>query len=138
LGFVGCASTENEQKVAAPVMEGAGSSQGRTGEKRIPASASTPQDLSPTQMLRVQDLSVREESGKTILQVKLTNAISRYRHFPLTQPARVVVDMFSDSPQQAEAEGFRIGKNLESSVRFSSGEGYLRMSMESTLQSLRT
>ena len=130
LGFVGCASTANEQKVAAPVMEGAEPSKGRPGERRIPASASTPQDVSPTQVLRVQDLSVREESGQTILQIKLTNPISRYRHFPLTQPAQVVVDMFSDSPQQTEAEGFRVGTNLVSAVRFSSGEGYLRMTME--------
>ena len=130
VGFVGCASNVSEQKIASPVVESAGPSQGRTGEKRVPASASTAQDLPPTQVLRVQDLSVREESGQTILQVKLTNTISRYRHFPLTQPARIVVDMFSDSPQQTEAEGFRVGTNLVSSVRFSSGEGYLRMTME--------
>ncbi|HSE87914.1 MAG TPA: type IV pilus secretin PilQ, partial [Candidatus Binatia bacterium] len=75
-------------------------------------------------------LSVREESGQTILQLKLTKPISQYRHFPLTQPARVVVDMFGDSTRQADVESFRVGTNAVSTVSFSSGEGYLRMTIE--------
>ena len=81
-------------------------------------------------MLRVQDLSVREESGQTILQLKLTQPFSQYRHFPLAQPARVVVDMFGDSTRQADVESFRVGTHAVSTVSFSSGEGYLRMTLE--------
>jgi hypothetical protein len=81
-------------------------------------------------MLRVQDLSVREESGQTILQLKLTQPFSQYRHFPLAQPARVVVDMFGDSMRQADMESFRVGTHAVSTVSFSSGEGYLRITLE--------
>jgi type IV pilus assembly protein PilQ len=113
-GFSGCASTA--ERPAAVVVE----------------KAAPKPEVAQTQMLRVQDLSVREESGQTILHVKLNMPISQYRHFPLTEPARVVVDMFSDSTRQADVEAFRVGTNAVGTVRISSGEGYLRMTMEMT------
>jgi type IV pilus secretin PilQ/predicted competence protein len=114
-GFSGCASTA--ERPTAPVVV----------EK-----AATKAEVAQTQMLRLQDLSVREESGQTILQIKLNTPISQYRHFPLTEPARIVVDMFNDSTRQADVETFRVGTNAVATVRFSSGEGYLRMTMEMT------
>jgi type IV pilus secretin PilQ/predicted competence protein len=129
-GFAGCASTANEQKNATGVVEGAAPAQGRPEQKGGQRLASAKQDTPQTQLVRVQDLSVREESGQTILQLKLTKPFSQYRHFPLTQPARVVVDMFGDSARQADVESFRVGANAVSTVSFSSGEGYLRMTIE--------
>jgi type IV pilus assembly protein PilQ len=130
-GFVGCTSTVNEQRGTTTAVEGAAPPQERPEQKgggqRL---ASAKQDVPQAPMLRVQDLSVREESGQTILQLKLTKPISQYRHFPLTQPARVVVDMFGDFTRQADVESFRIGTNAVSTVSFSSGEGYLRMTIE--------
>jgi type IV pilus secretin PilQ/predicted competence protein len=129
-GFAGCAPTVNEQKNTVGVVESAAAAQGRPEQKGGQRLASAKQDTPQTQLVRVQDLSVREESGQTILQLKLTKPVSQYRHFPLTQPARVVVDMFNDSTRQAEVESFRVGTNAVSTVSFSSGEGYLRMSIE--------
>ena len=130
-GFAGCAPTVNEQKnTTGGVVEGAATAQGRPEQKGGQRLASAKQDTPQTQLVRVQDLSVREESGQTILQLKLTKTISQYRHFPLTQPARVVVDMFGDFARQADVESFRVGANAVSTVSFSSGEGYLRMTIE--------
>src|SRR5262245_47779498 len=126
-GFAGCTSTVSEQKGSTGVME---TTQGRPEQKAGQRLASAKQDVSQTTMLRVQDLSVREESGQTILQLKLTQPFSQYRHFPLAQPARVVVDMFGGSTQQADVESFRVGTQAVSTVSFSSGEGYLRMTLE--------
>jgi type IV pilus secretin PilQ/predicted competence protein len=130
-GFAGCAPTVNEQKnTTGGVVEGAATAQGRLEQKGGQRLASAKQDTPQTQLVRVQDLSVREESGQTILQLKLTKPVSQYRHFPLTQPARVVVDMFNDSTRQADVESFRVGTTAVSTVSFSSGEGYLRMTIE--------
>jgi type IV pilus assembly protein PilQ len=129
-GFVGCTSTVNEQKGTTGVVEASAPTQGRPEQKAGQKLASAKQDVPQTPMLRVQDLSVREESGQTILQLKLTQPFSQYRHFPLAQPARVVVDMFGDSTRQADVESFRVGTHAVSTVSFSSGEGYLRMTLE--------
>jgi type IV pilus assembly protein PilQ len=129
-GFIGCTSTVNEQKGTTGIVEASAPTQGRPEQKGGQRPVSAKQDVSQTPMLRVQDLSVREESGQTILQVKLTQPFSQYRHFPLAQPARVVVDMFGDSTRQADIESFRVGTPAVSTVSFSSGEGYLRMTLE--------
>ena len=129
-GFVGCAPTVSEQKRSAGVVEDAAPTQGGSEQKGGPRLASAKQDVLQAPILRVQDLSVREESGQTILQLKLTKPISQYRHFPLAQPARVVVDMFGDSARQSDAETYRVGTNAVSTVSFSSGEGYVRMTIE--------
>ncbi len=129
-GFVGCTSTVNEQKGVMEGVETATPTQGHPEQKGGQRLASAKQDVAQTLMLRVQDLSVREESGQTILQLKLTQPFSQYRHFPLAQPARVVVDMFGDSTRQADMESFRVGTHAVSTVSFSSGEGYLRMTLE--------
>jgi type IV pilus assembly protein PilQ len=126
-GFAGCTSTVNEQKGTTGGVE---TTQGRPEQKGGLRAASAKQDVSQAPMLRVQDLSVREESGQTILQLKLTQPFSQYRHFPLAQPARVVVDMFGDSTRQADVESFRVGTHAVSAVSFTSGEGYLRMILE--------
>src|SRR5262245_8374080 len=125
-GFIGCTSTVSEQKGSTGVMETTQRPEQKAGQRL----ASAKQDVSQTTMLRVQDLSVREESGQTILQLKLTQPFSQYRHFPLAQPARVVVDMFGDSTRQADVESFRVDTQAVSTVSFSSGEGYLRMTIE--------
>ena len=129
-GFVGCTSTVNEQKGVMEGVETATPTQGHPEQKGGQRLASAKQNVAQTLMLRVQDLSVREESGQTILQLKLTQPFSQYRHFPLAQPARVVVDMFGDSTRQADMESFRVGTHAVSTVSFSSGEGYLRMTLE--------
>jgi type IV pilus secretin PilQ/predicted competence protein len=113
-GLSGCASTAGEKSPASRVSEG-------------PASRSdVPEGF------RIQDLSVREESAQTTLLLTLSKPISQYRHFPLTQPARIVVDMFGESVRQAELESLRVGTDSVSTVRFSPGEGYLRMTIEMT------
>jgi type IV pilus assembly protein PilQ len=135
-GFAGCTSTVNEQRGTTTGVESAAPPQGRPEQKGGPRLASAKQDASQAAILRVQDLSVREESGQTTLQLKLTKPISQYRHFPLAQPSRVVVDMFGDSTRQTEVESFRVGANAVSTVSFSSGEGYLRMTIETPMSTV--
>jgi type IV pilus secretin PilQ/predicted competence protein len=78
---------------------------------------------------KVQDLSVREESGQTILIIKLAKGIAQYRHFPLPQPMRILLDVFNDA-RPSETETYRIASTLVSHLKVSSGDGYTRMTLE--------
>jgi type IV pilus assembly protein PilQ len=124
-GWAGCISTAGEQKIAVVAEQPVVSA--RSGDKS-PAAAKQP--AADAQSPTIQELSVREEAGQTILQLKLSKPISQYRHFPLTQPSRVVLDIFGDARPMADAEIFRITTGLVGTVRFGAGEGYLRMTVE--------
>ncbi|MGZ8441843.1 MAG: type IV pilus secretin PilQ [Candidatus Binatia bacterium] len=82
------------------------------------------------EQLQIQDFSVREQSGKTILLLKLSKPISQYRHFPLIQPARMVLDIIGDARTPADLETFRVGTQLVGTVRFSSAQGSLRLTAD--------
>jgi len=124
-GWVGCMSTAGEQKIAAVAEKSAVSA--RAGDKSpAPAKPQAADAQSPT----IQDLSIHEETGQTILQLRLSKSISQYRHFPLTQPSRIVLDIFGEARPMADAETFRVTTSLIGTVRFSAGEGYLRMTVD--------
>ncbi len=79
--------------------------------------------------VKVQELSGREEAGQTILTVKLSKGISQYRHFPLPQPSRIMLDIFNDA-RPADAESYRVGTTLVSHLKLSSGDGYSRLTLD--------
>lgn len=121
----GCTSIGNlQQNVAADSAASTASS-----EKSTPAvtTASRPHDV---QALKIQELSAREEFGQTIIEIRLSTAISQYRHFPVTQPSRIVVDIFGEGAPAAEVETFPITTALVGTMRLSYGEGYLRLTIE--------
>jgi type IV pilus assembly protein PilQ len=79
--------------------------------------------------VKVQELSVREEAGQTILAVRLSKTISQYRHFPLPQPSRIMLDVFNDA-RSMDPESYRIGTTLVSHLKLNSGDGYSRITLE--------
>jgi type IV pilus assembly protein PilQ len=78
---------------------------------------------------KVQELSVREESGQTIILVKLGKSIAQYRHFSIPQPVRILVDVFNDA-RPSETETYRIASNIVGHVKIGSGDGYTRLTLE--------
>ena len=82
-----------------------------------------------TETVKVQELSVTEESGQTILAVRLSKPISQYRHFPLPQPSRIMLDVFNEA-RPTNADSYRIGTTLVSHLKLTSGDGYSRIALE--------
>ncbi len=123
LSLSACARPFNEEKAASTAP---GSTASRSGAGQ-PAVKNDPLD---PETIAVQDFSVREESGQTILALKFSKPISQYRHFPLTQPARIVVDVFGNAVLPADMNSFRVGTNLVGTVRLSSAQGSLRVSID--------
>jgi type II secretory pathway component HofQ len=119
-GFFGCASTAKEKKTA---TDGS-----RAAETQ--AAVSAKKDVEDLASLKIQDLSVREEAGQTVVRLKLSKPIARYRHFPLVQPSRIVIDIFGDAKPQAEVQTFRVMTPLVGTLRFSYGEGYARLAAD--------
>ncbi|HWX76653.1 MAG TPA: secretin and TonB N-terminal domain-containing protein, partial [Candidatus Acidoferrales bacterium] len=120
--FFGCASTAKEQKTATDGSPAA--------ETRAQDAASAKKDVEDLASLKIQDLSVREEAGQTVVRLKLSKPIARYRHFPLVQPSRIVIDIFGDAKPQAEVQTFRVMTPLVETLRFSYGEGYARLAAD--------
>ncbi|HXG50141.1 MAG TPA: type IV pilus secretin PilQ [candidate division Zixibacteria bacterium] len=84
---------------------------------RVPQAAAKP---APVKAPVIQDLMVREENGQTILSVRLPQPVQQYRHFPLPQPARIVLDVLGEAKGPAQAESFRVDTNWVSTLRISS------------------
>jgi type IV pilus assembly protein PilQ len=121
-GFFGCASTAKEKESTT-----GGSS---AAETRAQAAASAQKEVQDLASLKIQDLSVREETGQTVIRLKLSKPIARYRHFPLVQPSRIVIDIFGDIKPQTEVQTFRVMTPLVETLRFSYGEGYARLTAD--------
>jgi type IV pilus assembly protein PilQ len=124
VGVGSCASTVNPPNspsvATAPSQTSSRAQASRTG-------ALTKQQLSEGDLLNVEELWAREESGQTLVQLKLSKRIQAYRHFPVTQPSRIVLDIFDDAKPMPQAENFRIDTNWVSALRLSSIENHLRL-----------
>ncbi|MBI2365325.1 MAG: secretin and TonB N-terminal domain-containing protein, partial [Deltaproteobacteria bacterium] len=129
-----CVSTQNDRSLSKASAEQPISTQTAASSKAAAPAAVQPQ-TEKDQTLRIQELTAREESGQTSLLLKLSKPISQYRHFPVTQPSRVILDMFGDAKPMTEAQIFRITTSVVNVVRVSFGEGYLRMTIETAAAS---
>ena len=117
------------------VIYGSACSNATSVEPQPSPRAKTPAPPQPSaradeEQLQIQDFSVREQSGQTVLLLKLSKPISQYRHFPLIQPARIVLDIIGDARTPADFETFRVGTQLIGTVRFSSAQGSLRLTAD--------
>ncbi|MEA2660223.1 MAG: type pilus assembly protein PilQ [Candidatus Binatota bacterium] len=115
---------------AAPVKEKTDASAQSSIASRTRAGQTAVGESIDPQAIALQDFRVREEAGQTILTLKLAKPITQYRHFPLAQPARIVVDLFGDAFLPADMDSFRVGTNLVGTVRLSSAQGSLRVSID--------
>jgi type IV pilus assembly protein PilQ len=95
-----------------------------------PVTEPQPANRADTEQLQIQDLLIREQAGQTILLIKLSKPISQYRHFPLLQPARMVLDIIGEAKAPTDLETFRIGTKMVGTVRFSSAQGSLRLTAD--------
>jgi type IV pilus secretin PilQ/predicted competence protein len=129
-GVFGCsaAARVEEQKVSQAPAVSPAQPQPSTREK-LPQAVIKEVTLEE-QPFKVQELRVQEESGQTIIRVQFSNPVTQYRHFPLTQPSRLVLDIFGEAKQIARVESFRVDTNWVGTLRLSSGDGYLRLVAE--------
>jgi len=90
-----------------------------------------PKDLSTLAgALTLQDLSVREDRGQTILLAKFSQPISQFRHFPLPTPARIVLDIFGSAKRAAQPESYRIDTSTVATLRVTQVESGLRLTTD--------
>ena len=129
MSLVGCAVNTDKEQRSEPAPAKQGSGQAAGAAKAAPAPSAKGLNA-PGLRFNLQELSVREERGETILLVKLPKPISQYRHFTLPQPARIVLDIFGDAERFSQSESFRVETRWVSGLRFSSTEGGLRVNVE--------
>jgi hypothetical protein len=83
-----------------------------------------------SQAQKIQDLTVREERGQTTLLIKFSQPLKNYRHFPLPNPARIVLDIFGDAKQPGPSETYRIDTSAVATLRVNQLEGGLRLTTD--------
>ena len=123
LGLFGCSATPGKPAVVStPSTE--------TSPKTARPQVAPKSPLLEAQAFNLQDLSAREERGQTTVFVKFSQPVTEFRHFPLPQPTRIVVDIFGDAKQLHQIESFRIDTHWLSMLRFSSITGSLRLTFD--------
>ena len=119
LGLTGCAAQNEAQVNPQPAAQ----QPARATATPAPAVAVTP-------VQKIQDLTVREERGQTTLLIKFSQPLKNYRHFPLPNPARIVLDIFGDAKQPGPSETYRIDTSAVATLRVNQLEGGLRLTTD--------
>jgi type IV pilus assembly protein PilQ len=84
----------------------------------------------PAGLLKLQDLSVREEGAQTTLSIKFSQPVTEFRHFPLSQPSRIVIDVLSDIKRAPINESFRIDTHWVGTLRLSANDSSIRLATD--------
>ncbi len=75
---------------------------------------------------QVQELRILEGKGQTTLRIRFSKPVTQFRHFTLSIPSRVVIDVFGDVKQTAKEENFLIGTSWVNDLKLSTGKGHFR------------
>lgn len=129
-GLSGCTLGGTKEEAAQVIVERPAPAPSPTVEKPVPSKAPIKEDTLESQSFKVQELSVREERGQTTLQIEFSQPVNQYRHFPLAQPSRIVLDVFGETKRLAQVDTFRVDTHWMGVLRLSSSEGYLRFVAE--------
>jgi len=129
---IGCSAMSiEEEKTAQAATPQAAPPQAQAQRKPQPL-ASVKEATLQDQPFNIQQLSVGEERGQTTLRVKFSAPVTQYRHFTLTMPSRVVLDIYGEAKRLARTETFNVNTHWLATTRVSSSEGYLRVVMDVT------
>jgi type IV pilus assembly protein PilQ len=129
-GLFGCAPAVSVEDQEAAQTRATRSAQAQSPvQEKLPPSVVKETSLQE-QPFKVQELSVQEERGQTTIRMKFSDPVNQYRHFSLTEPSRVVLDIFGPAKQMPQVESFRAETHWLSVLRLSAGEGHMRLVME--------
>ncbi|MBI4523541.1 MAG: AMIN domain-containing protein [Deltaproteobacteria bacterium] len=127
---MGCALGMKGELVDKPTAASEAQSPPPTQAKPFIAPSAIKETSLEEQAFKLQDLVFWEEYGQTVFRVTFSNPVHQYRHFTLVQPSRIVLDIFGDAKRIPPVETFRVNSNWVETLRLSSSEGYLRLTMD--------
>ena len=96
----------------------------------VQSQPSTREEQTPSGLLKLQDLSVLEEGGQTTISIKFSQPVSEFRHFPLSQPSRIVLDLLSDIKRAPISESFRIDTHWVGTLRLTANDANIRLAAD--------
>jgi type IV pilus secretin PilQ/predicted competence protein len=96
----------------------------------------TKEEQMPAGLLRLRELSVLEEGGQTTLLIKFSQPVTEFRHFPLSQPSRIVIDVLSDAKRAPLSESFRIDTHWVGTLRLTANDASIRLATDITAASV--
>ena len=136
-GVIGCSTmTIEEEKTPQVAKPAEVQPQAQAQQKALQPPAPIKEATLEEQAFKIQDLSIGEERGQTTLRMKFSTPVTQYRHFTLTVPSRVVLDIYGETKRVTRAETFNVNTHWLGGLRLSSSEGYLRLVMDITAASV--
>src|SRR3989338_1663013 len=136
-GVIGCSTMVIEEEKTPQVAKPAEvQPQAQAQQKALQPPAPIKEATLEEQAFKIQDLSIGEERGQTTLRMKFSTPVTQYRHFTLTVPSRVVLDIYGETKRVTRAETFNVNTHWLGGLRLSSSEGYLRLVMDITAASV--
>jgi len=109
-------SAESAQQAEAPPMD-----------RKPMESAAAVGEATLEGSFQLQELRVIEGMAQTTLRIRFSQPVTQFRHFTLSIPTRVVLDVFGEVKQMAEEENFRVGTSWVNDLKLSTGKGYFRL-----------
>ncbi|MCH6544458.1 MAG: type IV pilus secretin PilQ [Deltaproteobacteria bacterium] len=109
-------SAESAQQAEAPPMD-----------RKPMESAAAVGEATLEGSFQLQELRVFEGMAQTTLRIRFSQPVTQFRHFTLSIPTRVVLDVFGDVKQMAEEENFHVGTGWVNDLKLSTGKGYFRL-----------
>jgi len=101
-----------------------------TPKAETPVAPPKAEGASAAHSLSLRDLSVKEEKGQTILLLGFSQPIVQFRHFPLPNPARIVLDVFGKTPRSGGSEIYRVDTSAVATLRVNSNDDGLRLTTD--------
>lgn len=135
-GLIGCSAIGIEEEKTQVVVAAETPAQAKPQQKTAQPPAAVKETALEEQSFKIQDLALGEERGQTTLRIKFSTPATQYRHFTLTMPSRVVLDVYGEAKRLARTETFNINTHWVGTMRISSSEGYLRMVLDITAASV--
>jgi len=128
--MTGCSLNPDKDAARQPAATKTAAAQTTPAAKSGASAVASKEPGAMGQALTLQDLSVREDRGQTILLAKFSQPISQFRHFPLPNPARIVLDIFGNVKPTGQADSYRIDTSVVATLRVSHVEGGFRLTTD--------
>ncbi|MFQ5683675.1 MAG: secretin N-terminal domain-containing protein [Candidatus Binatia bacterium] len=131
VGLLSCAVPVEEKSASQVSAVGKAKPATATSKKTPSPKAGTPVTIKKADLeerpSNLKELSVQEDRGRTALRMKFFKPVHQYRHFALTQPRRIVLDIYGQTKEPAGVENYRVDSDWVDTVKLVAKEGVLHI-----------
>ncbi|NIO06765.1 MAG: AMIN domain-containing protein, partial [Deltaproteobacteria bacterium] len=81
-------------------------------------------------VFKIQEARALEATGQTTIRMNFSQPVTQFRHFTLSIPTRIVLDVFGNVEPMSSDETFNVGTSWVNKVKLGTGKGHYRVVVE--------